>query len=60
MTDDELLEIRRAMQRDFAPRRPQQLPRGAYRNFRHVKDERHFMDLEATMRLQATRHGLRA
>ena len=60
MNDTELRDLRRAIERDFEPRRPQQLPREAYRNFRGVADERHSKDLEAKMRLQATRHGLRA
>jgi len=60
MTDDELLEIRRAMQRDFEPRRLPRLPAEAYRTFRDVKDERHLADLEATQRLEAARNGLRA
>jgi len=60
MTDKERMDMRRAMQRDFAPRRMPRLPAEAYRTFRHVKDERHFMDLEATQRLEAARNGLRA
>ena len=60
MNDTELRDLRRAIERDFEPRRLPRLPAGAYRNFRHVKDERHFMDLEATQRLEAARNGLRA
>ena len=60
MNDTELRDLRRAIERDFEHRRLPELPREAYRNFRAVRDERRLADLESSMRLQATRHGLRA
>jgi len=60
MNDTDVIELRQQMQRDFKPRRLPRLPAEAYRNFRAVRDERRLVDLESSMRLQATRHGLRA